>query len=164
MRNPNHCSKSCLEWQFIPPAFSQFIISMGCFDHACEDYKDVLTPPHGLKGVHDLSMYMFTCMSAYCPDLHVCTVMYYGNKRDVFNQHNTQHTDSYGRVSLYACYKISLFTWTFYWNHLEVNNLYRNILGTKRDLKFYLSVIITLLHARCLGWRWQLRSAYPLGY
>ena len=29
-------------------------------------------------------------------------VLYYGYKRDVFNQHYTQHTDSYGCVRMHA--------------------------------------------------------------
>ena len=32
--------------------------------------------------------------------LHAC--QHYGNKRDVFNQHNKQHTDSYGRVLMHV--------------------------------------------------------------
>ena len=62
------------------------------------DTQDVhAPPPHGLKRLYDYSIYMVTCMPAYCTDLHVCTCTMVFKAILVINT-----TDSYGRVRIHV--------------------------------------------------------------
>ena len=56
------------------------------------------TPPHGLKRVYNYRITMVKCMSVYCTDLYA----YYGIQSNLYNQHNTQHTESNGCVKMHV--------------------------------------------------------------
>ena len=100
MHSQNQCSTSCLKYQFTPPAFCQFIIHMGCYNHIYllgnNGHTRCLHPHMGWNLYH-LHGYMH--VSCILPWL-ACMYMIF-KAIFIINTH-TKHTDSYSCVRMHV--------------------------------------------------------------